>query len=161
MMDYLWSPWRYRYVVEGVKGAECVFCRIGADPSQDSKNFVLHRARFNFIILNLYPYSTGHALVAPYGHVATLSGLKEDALKEMSMLSRDLEKALQSVYQPEGFNLGLNLGKSAGAGIADHLHLHFLPRWTGDTNFMSVTSETRVLPEDLPQTYAKLLPFFS
>jgi ATP adenylyltransferase len=160
-MDYLWSPWRYRYVSEGVKSDACIFCEIGADPSHDSEHFVLHRARFNFVLLNLYPYTTAHTLIAPYWHIATLSGLQEEALQEMSTLSRNVESALQSAYQPEGFNLGMNLGKCAGAGVADHLHLHFLPRWTGDTNFMSVTSETRVLPEDLSQTYAKLLPFFA
>lgn len=160
-MDYLWSPWRFRYVTEGLNADECIFCKIGADPSQDAKNFVLHRASFNFVLLNLYPYTTAHTLIAPYDHVATLSGLKEEALHEMSILSRDLENALRGAYHPEGFNMGMNLGKCAGAGVADHLHLHFLPRWTGDTNFMSITAETRVLPEDLPQTYAKLLPFFS
>ena len=160
-MDYLWSPWRYRYVVEGMRSDGCVFCKIGADPSQDAKNFVLRRARFNFILLNLFPYTTAHTLIAPYSHIATLSGLQEEALKEMSVLSRDVEKALQSGYQPQGFNMGMNLGKCAGAGIADHLHLHFVPRWNGDTNFMSVTSETRVLPEDLSRTYARLLPLFS
>jgi ATP adenylyltransferase len=159
-MDYLWSPWRYRYVSESLKTSECIFCKIGADPSQDARSFVLCRARFNYLILNLYPYTTAHTMVVPYAHVDSLAASNKEALEEMFILSRDLEKALSAVYRPEGFNLGLNLGKCAGAGVAHHLHLHFLPRWTGDTNFMSVTAETRVLPEDLPQTYAKLLPFF-
>lgn len=160
-MDYLWSPWRFRYVTEGAPKNGCPFCEMARrDSAHDSEQFILYRARFNFVFLNLYPYTTGHILVTPYAHVAALSGLDNDTLKEMALLTRHVEEALQSAYAAEGYNMGMNLGKCAGAGVADHLHLHFLPRWGGDTNFMSVVSETRVLPEDLRTTYKKLSGYF-
>ena len=160
-MDTLWSPWRFRYVSEGTKRSGCPFCEMAqADPARDQERYILHRARLNFVFLNLYPYTAGHILVAPYSHVADLSASKEPALHEMMTLARQSEAALKSVYQCEGLNLGMNLGKCAGAGVADHLHLHCLPRWTGDANFMSVVGETRVLPEDLETTYKKLMGAF-
>lgn len=130
------------------------------DPAHDRECYILHRARFTFVFLNLYPYSAGHILLAPYAHVATLAGLEREALCEMMCLARRAETALEAAYHPEGFNLGINLGKCAGAGVADHLHIHFLPRWAGDTNFMSVIAETRVLPEELSVTYDKLVGWF-
>lgn len=160
-MDYLWSPWRYQYVSGGDRGGECIFCEMAAgDASQDRERFILHRGRFNLIVLNIFPYTPGHSLIAPYKHVPTLAGLGADELSEMMILARDLEAALQAAYRPEGLNLGMNLGRSAGAGIADHAHLHVLPRWAGDSNFMTVVGETRVLPEDLGTTYDKLAAFF-
>ncbi|HEV2499185.1 MAG TPA: HIT domain-containing protein [Terriglobia bacterium] len=160
-MDYLWSPWRFRYVSEGAKADGCPFCLMArADPARDREQYILQRARLNFVFLNLYPYSPGHVLVAPYAHVAGLGDLEEPALHEMITLARRVEQALKAVYHFEGFNLGLNEGKCAGAGVADHIHLHALPRWTGDANFISVTGETRVLPEDLETTYAKLQSYF-
>ena len=160
-MDYLWTPWRFRYVSEAIRSANCVFCEMaGADPGDDSARFILYRARFNFVFLNVFPYTTGHTLIAPYTHNANLGDLDDGVLSEMIMLARKLEQALAAGYHAEGYNLGMNLGKCAGAGVPDHLHLHFLPRWTGDTNFMSVTAETRVLPEDLRATYDKLAGFF-
>ncbi|HEV2176439.1 MAG TPA: HIT domain-containing protein [Terriglobia bacterium] len=162
-MDHLWTPWRYRYVSETVKGAPCVFCRMAAETGRDRENFVVHRAGKNFVVLNLFPYTSGHAMVVPYAHAASLTSLAEldsEALREMMTLARDLEGALQALYRPEGYNFGMNLGCAAGAGIADHLHLHFLPRWSGDTNFMTVVGETRLLPEDLSVTYDKLSGFF-
>jgi len=160
-MDYLWSPWRFRYVSEGVKEDGCVFCeKIRAHASRDRENLILHRARFNFILLNLFPYTPGHLMVVPYAHVANLTDLDLDTMGEMMELARETQSALSSTYRPQGYNLGMNLGKSAGAGVADHLHLHFLPRWKGDTNFMSSIAETRVLPEDLSTTYDKLVGFF-
>jgi ATP adenylyltransferase len=160
-MDYLWSPWRFRYVSEGTKRDGCAFCEmIRCDPARDRESYILHRARLNFVFLNLYPYTTGHILVAPYAHVAYLSDLGRESLQEMISLTRSVEGALAAVYHADGYNMGMNLGKCAGAGVADHLHLHFLPRWMGDTNFMSVVSETRVLPEDLSVTYDKLACFF-
>jgi ATP adenylyltransferase len=160
-MDYLWSPWRFRYVSEGVKADGCAFCEmIRREPAYDRDSYILQRARLNFVFLNLYPYATGHILVAPYRHVPYLGDLDGESLTEMISLARNVERALAAVYHAEGYNLGMNLGKCAGAGVADHLHLHFLPRWVGDTNFMSVVGETRVLPEDLPTTYDKLAPFF-
>jgi ATP adenylyltransferase len=160
-MDYLWSPWRFRYVSEGVKAAECAFCEmIRRDPAHDRESYILRRTRLNFVFLNLYPYATGHILVAPYRHVPYLTDLDPESLSEMISLARHVERALATVYHAEGYNLGMNLGKCAGAGVADHLHLHFLPRWVGDTNFISVVGETRVLPEDLSVTYDKLAGFF-
>jgi len=160
-MDYLWSPWRYKYVSGGARSGECIFCEMASgDVSQDRERFILHRGRFNLIVLNIFPYTPGHSLIAPYKHVPNLAGLGADELGEMMILARDLEAALQAAYRPEGLNLGMNLGRSAGAGIADHAHLHVLPRWSGDSNFMTVVGETRVLPEDLATTYDKLAAFF-
>jgi ATP adenylyltransferase len=160
-MDYLWSPWRYRYVSQAGKSEGCPFCQKAAgDPSQDRENLVLHRGRNNFILLNLYPYTTGHMLVTPYAHIATLEEVTPDTLTEMMQLAQRLQAALRASYNPEGYNLGMNLGKCAGAGVADHVHLHLLPRWTGDSNFMTVVGEARVQPEDLLATYDKLAVFF-
>lgn len=160
-MDYLWSPWRYRYVSQAGKTEGCPFClKNAADPSQDRDNLVLHRGQFNFVLLNLYPYTTGHLLITPYAHVANLDQLPPETLVEMMALAQRLQTALKSCYNPEGYNLGMNLGKCAGAGVADHLHLHLLPRWTGDVNFMTVIAETRVHPEELLTTYDKLAAYF-
>ena len=160
-MDYLWSPWRYRYVSQAGKGESCLFCTKAAfDPSQDREQLVLDRGRLNFILLNLYPYTTGHVMIVPYAHVANLDQMTPEALVEMMELAQRLHTALQQCYDPEGYNLGMNLGKCAGAGVADHLHLHLLPRWTGDSSFMTVVGETRVQPEDLLATYDKLVAFF-
>jgi ATP adenylyltransferase len=161
IMDYLWSPWRYRYVSQAGKGTGCPFClKIDLQPEQDREHLVLYRGRSNFILLNLYPYTTGHMLVTPYAHVATLDGVPAETLVEMMELAQRLQTALKAIYNPEGYNLGMNLGKCAGAGVADHIHLHLLPRWGGDTNFMTVVAETRVQPEDLLATYDKLAAFF-
>ena len=154
-MDYLWSPWRYQYITTSDKPCECVFCA-AAQSSDDHASLVVHRGAANFVILNRFPYTSGHLMVVPNDHVATLEDLREDALIEMFRLARDAERHLRAIYHPEGLNLGMNIGKSAGAGIAGHLHLHVLPRWTGDTNFMTVLAETRVLPEDLEVTYTRL-----
>jgi len=160
-MDYLWSPWRYRYVSQTGKGEGCPFCqKVALDPSHDRESLVLYRGRGNFILLNLYPYTTGHMLVTPYAHVGDLDQLAPGTLAEMMELAQRLQVALRKCYNPEGYNLGMNLGRCAGAGVADHLHLHLLPRWTGDSNFMTVVGETRVQPEDLFATYDKLAPFF-
>src|SRR5579871_5375234 len=161
-MDYLWSPWRYRYVSQAGKSESCPFCeKIQEDPSRDRENLVLHRGRNNFVILNLYPYTTGHVMVMPYAHVASLDGVSSEALGEMMELTRQTQHAIAEAYHPEGYNIGMNLGKCAGAGVADHIHLHLLPRWGGDTNFMTVVAETRVQPEELLTTYDKLSAFFS
>lgn len=156
-MDHLWSPWRYRYVSSGPSGDGCLFCRVIAD-SDDQNNFVLLRAERSFVMLNRYPYTSGHLMIAPYAHVSTIAGADEAALAEMMSLARRAESALRQVYKPDGLNLGMNIGRSAGAGIAEHIHLHILPRWHGDVNFMTAIAETRVVPEDLETTYAKLLP---
>ncbi len=160
-MDTLWSPWRFRYVSQGVPNDRCPFCElVQQDPARDREAHILARARLNFVFLNLYPYTTGHVLIAPYAHVARLTGLDVETLTEMMSLARRAETALGAVYHAEGYNAGINIGKCAGAGVADHIHLHFLPRWTGDASFISAIGEARVLPEDLPTTYEKLLPFF-
>jgi ATP adenylyltransferase len=163
-MDYLWTPWRYRYVTghstaEG-EHSECVFCAAAACPD-DEKALIVHRAQRNFVILNRFPYTSGHLMVVPYDHVATLEGLPDVTLVELIRLARDCETRLREVYHPDGLNLGLNIGKSAGAGVADHLHLHILPRWTADANFMTSIAETRILPEDLAVTWQRLRAVFT
>lgn len=159
-MDHLWSPWRYQYVQKEKTGGGCVFCQAAA-AERDEENLVVHRARKNYIILNLYPYSTGHLMVVPYEHVDMLQYASEETLQEMILLTQRAQIRLQEIYRPAGFNLGMNLGESAGAGIAEHIHMHVLPRWPGDTNFMTTIAETRVLPEDLSITWRKLHDAFA
>ncbi len=154
-MDYLWSPWRFRYIAGPRPERECVFCAIGKS-QEDEANLVVHRARDNFLVLNRFPYSTGHLMIVPYEHVASLGEATEAITAEMMQLMRRAETVLGKVYHPEGLNMGVNLGASAGAGIAGHLHMHAVPRWPGDANFMTTVAETRVLPEDLQITYTKL-----
>lgn len=154
-MDYLWSPWRYRYISTASPTDECVFCAKIAE-NRDAENFIVYRGRKNFVILNLYPYTSGHLMVVPYEHVATLEEAGADTLAELIELARRAEAHLGSVYHPKGMNLGMNLGECAGAGVAGHIHLHVVPRWPADANFMTTTGETRVLPEELPTTYEKL-----
>jgi ATP adenylyltransferase len=158
-MDYLWSPWRYKYVssIDSVpKDKEtCLFCRVAAS-TDDAQNYLVLRAEHSFVILNRYPYTSGHLMIAPYAHVATLESADVRALEEIMRLAQRCEAALRSIYRPDGMNFGFNIGSSAGAGIAGHIHLHGLPRWTGDSGFMTTIGETRVLPEDLDATYRKL-----
>jgi len=154
-MDYLWTPWRYQFVSQAPKDAGCIFCR-ALELGDDSRALIVHRAKKNFVILNLFPYTTGHSMIVPYAHVPDLESCDAETLGEMMMLARRLQRALATLYRPQGFNLGMNLGKAAGAGVADHLHLHVLPRWTGDTNFMTTVAETRLEPELVTVTYQKL-----
>jgi ATP adenylyltransferase len=154
-MDRIWSPWRYRYVSGAEPAGDCIFCEKIAE-NRDEANFIVHRAAWNFVILNLYPYTSGHLMVVPYEHVATLEQANPATLAEMIELTRAAEAHLRALYRPKGFNLGMNIGESAGAGIAGHIHMHVVPRWPADSNFMTTVGETRVLPEDLPSTYAKL-----
>jgi ATP adenylyltransferase len=156
-MDYLWTPWRYQYMAEVTAGKqpECFFCDAVA-VNRDEETLLVHRGKKMFVILNRYPYTSGHVMVVPYAHVAELNLLDAEALQEMMVLSQRVETAFRANYKPDGMNLGMNLGKAGGAGVAGHLHLHVLPRWLGDSNFMTVTGETRVLPEDLRTTYEKL-----
>lgn len=159
-MDFIWSPWRYDYLAShGERRPTCVFC-IGEDASRDAERLVVLRAAHNFIILNLFPYTSGHLMIAPYEHRDTIAEAKQEQLSEMMELSQRSVAALQKVYRPDGFNLGMNLGESAGAGVREHFHLHIVPRWTGDANFMSITGETRVLPEELGRTYERLKAAF-
>ncbi|MCU1233661.1 MAG: histidine triad protein [Candidatus Solibacter sp.] len=159
-MDYLWTPWRYNYITNAERVSGCVFCH-AAESDDDRGNLVVHRAEHNFVILNRFPYTNGHVMVVPYGHIGLLEGMPDEGLVEMMRLARKAEGLLRAVYHPDGLNIGMNLGQSAGAGIADHVHMHVLPRWAGDTNFMTVTGETRVLPEDLPTTWEKLTKAFA
>ena len=159
MMDHLWSPWRYKYIASADKTDECVFCRINRE-QKDAENFVVHRATLNFIVLNLFPYTSGHLMIVPYEHKASLVEFDTATTTEMLELAKRSQLALEAEYHPDGFNIGMNLGRSAGAGVADHLHLHVVPRWIGDANFVSIVGETRVLPEDLAATYLKLTKHF-
>lgn len=154
-MDYLWSPWRYQYVTTAEQAVDCIFCALPAQ-HRDRENYIVHRGRLNYVILNRFPYTTGHLMVVPYEHVPSLERVAEDALTEMILLARQAEKHLRDHYTPDGFNVGINVGKAAGAGVAGHIHMHVLPRWVADANFMTTVGETRVLPEDLETTYAKL-----
>ena len=154
-MDYLWTPWRYHFVSQASKDAGCIFCR-AAELGDDSRALIVHRARKNFIILNLYPYTTGHSMIVPFAHVPDLAACDGETLDEMMMLARRLQIPRASTCHPQGFNLGMNLGRAAGAGVADHIHFHVLPRWTGDTNFMTTVAETRLEPEEVGVTYEKL-----
>lgn len=158
-MDHLWSPWRYNYIAAADKTDECVFCRINRE-QKDAENFVVHRARLNFIVLNLFPYTSGHLMIVPYEHKASLVDFDTATTTEMLELAKRSQLALEAEYHPDGFNIGMNLGRSAGAGVADHLHLHVVPRWSGDANFVSIVGETRVLPEDLAATLARVSKHF-
>jgi len=160
-MDHLWSPWRYQYVSKAAEPDQggCVFCEKAAE-NRDAENYIVHRARLNFVILNLYPYTSGHLMVVPYEHVATLNEARPETLAEMMELTRRAEHALEALYRPHGFNAGMNIGEAAGAGVAGHIHMHVLPRWRGDANFMSVIGETRVLPEALDETWRRLVRAF-
>lgn len=139
---------------------DCIFCVAERNPADDDKNFVLHRAKSNFIILNRYPYISGHLMIAPNAHLAEFASAPKSTTDEMMDLAKQCQAALREVYKPDGFNLGMNLGRAAGAGVADHFHLHIMPRWVGDTNFTSTVSDTRVLPEDLQTTFRKLKTSF-
>lgn len=157
-MDYLWTPWRYAYIAKAAKNEgkpdQCTFCELPKLSDEDAK--IVYRGKHCFIILNSFPYTSGHVMVVPFAHLDELQKLPEAAANEMMALSRKTEGVLRQVYAPDGINLGMNLGRAAGAGIAGHVHMHILPRWVGDTNFMTVTGETRVLPEALEETYKKI-----
>jgi len=137
-----------------------VFCLIAQHPEDDEINFILHRAQHGFVVLNVYPYISGHLMIVPYLHTSEFDSVPKEITDELMDLAKRCQTALREVYSPAGFNLGMNLGAAAGAGIADHMHIHLLPRWSGDTNFMTTVAEARVLPEDLKTTYAKLRPKF-
>lgn len=157
-MDRLWSPWRSEYIASAgdADPSVCVFCQLRDEAENDAENFVLHRAAHNLVVLNRYPYTSGHLLIVPYEHVGELDTAAKATTDELMDLTKRSQTALREVYRPDGFNVGMNLGRAAGAGIADHIHIHILPRWAGDTNFMSSVAEARVLPEDLFTTYQKL-----
>jgi ATP adenylyltransferase len=154
-VDYLWTPWRFTYITSADKAPDCVFCELQRT-GNDEQSLIVHRGQFNFIILNAFPYTSGHAMVVPYEHLDRLNKLPAATATELMELTRQLESALFDIYHPDGVNLGMNIGKAAGAGVAGHVHMHVLPRWVADSNFMTVVGETRVLPELLSTTYARL-----
>ena len=161
-MDYLWTPWRYAYITTAVKkeGSSegkpegCIFCELPKLIDEEAK--IVHRGQHCYVILNSFPYTSGHVMVVPFAHLDELQKLPEATAQEMMALSQKMEGVLRQVYSPDGINLGMNIGRAAGAGIAGHVHMHVLPRWVGDTNFMTVTGESRVLPEALDETYARI-----
>lgn len=187
-MDHLWTPWRYAYITRSdpqarsgvpqelmdwpaAEDKHCVFCNMLAAtdyaiargmPAEKAEqaSHIVHRGQYCFICLNAFPYATGHVMVLPYLHTDSLAALPPETAHEMMDLAQLMEKSLRSVYRPNGINLGMNLGEAAGAGVADHIHLHILPRWIGDTNFMTTIAETRVLPETLDVTWARLRETF-
>ena len=160
-MEKLFSPWRLRYVASARRDDNgCVFCHASRS-RKDRENLILYRGRTHFVILNKYPYNNAHLMIVPYDHRATLRKIPAESLGEMMSLVVKCETALRSVYRPSGINLGMNLGRSAGAGIAGHYHMHLVPRWDGDTNFMTVVHGTRVIPEALSVTYRRLRPILS
>ena len=157
-MEHLWTPWRLAYVGGGTETAACVFC--AALDTDDASPLILYRGKTAFVILNLFPYNNAHLMIVPNRHVATLAAATAEELQELMALARTAEMAITEVYAPHGMNFGINLGKPAGAGVPGHLHMHVVPRWNGDTNFMTVIGQTRVLPEELPQTAERLRPAF-
>jgi ATP adenylyltransferase len=157
-MDHLWSPWRLAYITGAGQATGCVFCQ--AAETDEAAALILHRGRTCFVILNLFPYNNGHLMVVPNRHVGSLAALTPEELCELGELTRMAEISVAEAYAPQGMNMGINLGKPAGAGILDHLHMHVVPRWNGDTNFMTVVGRTRVLPEDLTASADRLRPLF-
>jgi ATP adenylyltransferase len=154
-MDYLWTPWRYAYISGAEKVSDCIFCTL-PKLGDDAKARIVHRAQHCFIIINTFPYTTGHVMVVPYAHLDELQKLPAATAHEMIELTQKMEGVLRSLYKPDGINLGMNIGKAAGAGVAGHVHMHALPRWVADANFMTVVGESRILPESLDTTYQRI-----
>ncbi|MGQ4892497.1 MAG: HIT family protein [Candidatus Njordarchaeia archaeon] len=154
-MDRLWAPWRIEYIETAIKHEGCFLCDY-PKMNKDDETFILWRGKYTFIILNRYPYNSGHVLIAPYRHVSKLEDLTDEEILEMTYAIKLIMKAVDLVMKPHGYNVGLNLGQAAGASVYEHIHLHVVPRWTGDTNFMPVISNTKVISEGLKSTYMKL-----
>jgi ATP adenylyltransferase len=155
-MERLWTPWRMQYVASADREpARCLFCELPGR-QDDEANLLVKRGQRAFVVLNLYPYNTGHAMIAPYEHTADFPALAAETSAEILSLSQQVVGALAAEYQPDGFNLGMNLGRVAGAGVPNHLHVHVVPRWSGDANFMAITADTKVMPETLDRTYARV-----
>jgi ATP adenylyltransferase len=157
-LDHLWSPWRLEYVIS-TKPDGCVFC-LAAGASAKADPLVVHQGQLAYVILNLYPYNNGHLMVVPLRHESSLAGLTREEMNEVGALTQLCERALREAYRLEGINVGVNLGRPAGAGIEEHVHLHLVPRWNGDTNFMTIVGQTRVLPEELTAAAERLRPIF-
>jgi ATP adenylyltransferase len=159
-MDNLWTPWRFHYISSTLGQEGCVFCNILGDGSAaDRKNLILSRRDHNMVIMNRFPYTSGHLMIVLFRHVAALEKASAEELKELIGLAAECESALREVFRPDGFNMGFNLGKCAGAGVDGHLHLHIVPRWVGDANVVSIVGQTRIIPEELETTFDKLQPF--
>jgi len=158
-MKVLWAPWRMEYVTSGNNKGECIFCP-GVDRSQDEQRLILFIGGVSIVLMNKFPYTNGHLLIAPQRHVSTLDALSIEEKVDLIIKVEKSIDVLKEVLNPEGFNVGLNLGKVAGAGVEDHLHFHVVPRWIGDTNYMTLFGEVRVIPEHIQKTYQRLLPFF-
>ena len=154
----LWAPWRMEFI-KGPKSSECIFC-VKPKENQDQKNHILHRSRHAMVMMNLYPYNHAHLLISPYEHVSGIDLLPEGSLLGMMKAVQLSISVLNEAFHPDGFNIGINMGKAAGAGIEEHVHIHIVPRWNGDTNFMPLLAEVRVMPEHLMTTYDRLLPLF-
>ncbi len=161
-MDRLWAPWRMEYILSTVKepdDTECVFCKLLAD-SNDERNLIVHRGRLAFVVMNIFPYTSGHVMVVPTRHTGDFGSLLRDEHLELAELIRRSQDALTKAMRPHAFNIGMNLGRASGAGIVDHLHYHVVPRWSGDSNFMSTTADTKVMSESLPDTWKRLKQTF-
>ena len=158
-VDRLYASWRYAYMTGSSDTTECVFC--AAQRAKEAESLIVHDGRLAFAILNLFPYNSGHLLVVPRRHVADLTALTREELIEMAEMTQAAARVLTDEYHPQGINVGMNLGRPAGAGVADHLHTHLVPRWTGDTNFMTVVGQVRVLPEEVFQSAERLRPAFA
>ena len=158
-MDYLWTPWRYAYVSSTERAADCIFCDAPQE-SDDAKVHIVHRGQHCFVMLNAYPYTPGHVMIVPYAHLDELRKLPAEAAHEIVKLSQRMESVLRELCHPDGINLGMNIGKAAGADIAGHIHMHVLPRWIADANFLSAVGETRVLPEMLDVTWGRMKAHF-
>ena len=154
-MDYLFTPWRFAYIASAHEISGCVFCDMLKQPD-DRRALIVHRGEHCFIVLNAFPYTSGHVMIVPYEHLDQLDKLSPAAAAEMMALSQRMESALRAAYKPDGINLGMNVGAAAGAGVAGHIHMHVLPRWIADSNFITTVGETRVVPEDLGSTWEKL-----
>jgi ATP adenylyltransferase len=154
-MDYLWTPWRYAYVTSGSKTTGCIFCDLPL-AQDDAKTHIVYRGRGCYIVLNAFPYTPGHIMIVPFAHLDELQKLPVETAHEMMDLSQRMEHVLRRLYAPDGVNLGMNIGRAAGAGVVGHVHMHVLPRWVADANFVSVIGETRVLPESLDVTYQRI-----
>ena len=159
-MQHLFAPWRNAYVTSGAHQPGCVLCR-ALETGDGPESLVVHAAEHSFVVMNLYPYNPGHVMVAPRRHVGSLGAATAEELGEMMALAQRLEEVLGQLYRPDGLNVGMNLGRPAGAGVADHIHLHLVPRWIGDTNFMTVAGETRVISEDPREACRRLREFFA
>lgn len=158
-MEYISTPWRKEYVKQVFKMKECIFCR-ALKMKNDREAYIPYRGEYNFVILNIYPYNPGHLMIAPFKHIDSIEKAQKESTNEMIDLLKLSLKILREKYSPHGFNTGMNIGKSAGAGVADHYHLHIIPRWIGDSNFMATVGKTKVIIEDLGTTYNELYPLF-